>query len=249
VDDNPPWLTTGNRLSYGKLASLAPSAISPRPSRTQDLVLAGAMMGRYAWTINGQAFPDADPLPVAGGEILRWNLLNRSMAWHPMHLHGHFFRLLGSGGGVSRAPLKDTVLLHPAMMGPGGMASSAISVELDADNPGDWAFHCHMLYHAEAGMMRLLQYQGRGLLFVRADSDGNGALEISDAIDTLRFLFSGGVTPACLDAADSNDDGEIDIADPVVTLVHLFIDGRGLPYPGSLISGFDPTADRLFCSD
>lgn len=108
-----------------------------------DVVLAGSMMP-YRWTINGASFPRAEPLQIAPSERIRLRLRNRSMMFHPMHLHGHTFGLVG--GGVR----KDTVIVRPMQ---------SLEVDLDADNPGQWALHCHNIYHAEAGMMTVLSYR------------------------------------------------------------------------------------------
>ena len=111
--------------------------------RTHDLVLTGSM-SPYRWLLNGKTFPDADPLVVREGERVRLRFQNMSMMFHPMHLHGHTFGLLGSG------VRKDTVIVRPM---------ETIEVDLDANNPGRWATHCHNLYHAEAGMMTTLAYR------------------------------------------------------------------------------------------
>ena len=89
-----------------------------------------------------QRYPDADVLPLEKGEHVRVNMSNMSMMLHPMHLHGHFFRV---GNAV-----KDTVLVEARM----GRAS----FDFVADNPGDWFFHCHNLYHLHAGMARVFTY-------------------------------------------------------------------------------------------
>ncbi|MGH7475696.1 MAG: multicopper oxidase domain-containing protein [Longimicrobiales bacterium] len=94
------------------------------------------------WMIDGQRWPDADPLEVHEGERVRVRLTNMSMMVHPMHLHGHFFR-------VGNA-LKETVIVPPHM--------GSLSFDFTADNPGDWFFHCHNLYHMEAGMARVFHY-------------------------------------------------------------------------------------------
>jgi FtsP/CotA-like multicopper oxidase with cupredoxin domain len=108
-----------------------------------DLVLAGTMMP-YRWTINGARFPDTKPLEIAPGERVRLRLRNRSMMFHPMHLHGHTFGLVNGGA------RKDTVIVRPMQ---------SLEVDLDADNPGQWALHCHNIYHAETGMMTVLSYR------------------------------------------------------------------------------------------
>lgn len=109
----------------------------PSPDRTIDLTLSGGMMSN-SWTINGQAYPDADVIQIEQGEVVRVRMVNRSPMIHPMHLHGHFFRV----GNV----MKDTVLVPPHM--------GRVTFEFLADNPGRWLFHCHNIYHLEAGMAR-----------------------------------------------------------------------------------------------
>ena len=111
-----------------------------KPDRSMDLLLSGGMMSP-GWTINGQAYPKADAIRVRRGERVRFRMTNHSPMLHPMHLHGHFFR-------VGRA-LKDTVIVPPHM--------GRIDLDFTADNPGRWVFHCHNLYHMEMGMMRVVQ--------------------------------------------------------------------------------------------
>ena len=134
----------GRRLRYDDLQSVeTPLGPDGDPDRTFNLRLSGGMMmSRGEWAINGQQYPDADPLEIREGEHVRVNLSNMSMMLHPMHLHGHFFR---TGNAI-----KDTVLVEPHM----GRAS----FEFMADNPGDWYFHCHNLYHLESGMARVFTY-------------------------------------------------------------------------------------------
>lgn len=111
--------------------------------RTHNLVLGGSMTG-YRWTINGKTFDDADPLEVRQGERLRLRLRNMTMMFHPMHVHGHTFALTATG------VRKDTVIVRPMR---------TVDIDIDADNPGQWATHCHNIYHAEAGMMTTLSYR------------------------------------------------------------------------------------------
>jgi len=115
------------------------------PDTVQDLLLSGSM-GPYVWTINGRTYDDTVPLTIKQGQAGRLRIRNHSMMPHPVHLHGHTFQL-GAAGGAG--PRKDTVLV-PAM--------GAVSVDLAADNPGQWMVHCHNAYHAEAGMMTRLDY-------------------------------------------------------------------------------------------
>ena len=101
-------------------------------------------MAPYRWTINGTTFPDAEPLDISEGDRVRLRFVNHSMMFHPMHVHGHTFALAGSG------VRKDTVVVRPM---------ETLEVDLEADNPGQWAAHCHNIYHAEAGMMTTLSYR------------------------------------------------------------------------------------------
>ena len=114
--------------------------------RRYDLALGGSM-STYRWTINGEEFPDFTPLQVTAGERVRLRFLNHTMMFHPMHVHGHTFGLVNGGA------RKDTVIVRPMQ---------ALEVDLDADNPGQWAVHCHNIYHAESGMMTALSYRSGG---------------------------------------------------------------------------------------
>ena len=111
--------------------------------RTHGLLMSGSM-APYRWTLNGKTFPDADPLPVEAGQRVRLRFQNMSMMFHPMHVHGHTFGLVRGGA------RKDTVIVRPMQ---------TVEVDLDANNPGQWATHCHNIYHAEAGMMTTLSYE------------------------------------------------------------------------------------------
>lgn len=140
----PEGLTGGRLLDLADLVALeSESAPAAGPDRSVDLTLSwGMMMAPDQWSIDGQRYPDADPLEIRPGERVRVSLTNRSPIHHPMHLHGHIFQ-------VGRA-LKDTVLV-PGHMG-------RVSFEFTGDNPGDWLFHCHNLYHLESGMARVFRY-------------------------------------------------------------------------------------------
>jgi FtsP/CotA-like multicopper oxidase with cupredoxin domain len=118
--------------------------------RQFNLTLSGGMMGSPYWTINGQVWPDSDDLWIREGEGIRINYFNHSMMPHPMHLHGHFFEVVHSGGRGKRL-YKDTLIIEPHM------GSGAI--EFVADNPGDWFHHCHNLYHMMGGMANVVRYR------------------------------------------------------------------------------------------
>ena len=135
------------KVLLGTALSAVESARLDRRSadRTHDLVLGGTM-APYRWTINGKSFPDTDPLRLIQGERVRLRFVNQSMMFHPMHVHGHTFALRGGGA------RKDTVIVRPM---------ATLEVDLEADNPGQWATHCHNIYHAETGMMTTLSYQAQ----------------------------------------------------------------------------------------
>ena len=145
VSEVPEGIRGGRLLSPEDLVSIE-LAEEPRrrPDRVFDLVLSGGMMMSNAWTIDGEAYPDAAPLEIRKGERIRVNMVNHSMAIHPMHLHGHFFQVGDA--------LKETVMVPPHM--------GRVSYEFVADHPGEWFFHCHNLYHMESGMARVFRYVG-----------------------------------------------------------------------------------------
>ena len=135
--------SSNNRLQYGDLRAVSSlDGVSGRPDRTFDLTLSRGGGQSYTWTIDGQAYPDADPLNIRPGEHVRIRMTNQSPVVHPMHLHGHFFQV---GNAV-----KDTVIV------PGHRGQ--VTIDFHADNPGRWLFHCHNLYHLDAGMARVVRY-------------------------------------------------------------------------------------------
>ncbi len=139
----PEGLTGGRVLGLADLIALELNGTPATPDRSFDLTLSwGMMMAPDEWSIDGQRYPDAESLTIRAGERVRVSMNNRSPIHHPMHLHGHFFR-------VGRA-LKDTVLV-PGHMG-------RVTFDFTAHNPGDWLFHCHNLYHLESGMARVFRY-------------------------------------------------------------------------------------------
>ena len=130
-------------LTYRQLVALAPNPDTRPPSRALAIHLTGNME-RYMWSFDGIKMSDTmAPFPFRLGERVRVTLVNDTMMAHPIHLHGHLFELATGHG--DHAPRKHTVVVQP-----GGTATW----DLTADNPGDWAFHCHLLYHMHAGMMR-----------------------------------------------------------------------------------------------
>jgi len=132
---------------YRGLRALVPThAAEGAPVREIELRLTGDMI-RYIWSLNGKTLAEDGTIRIRRGEVLRITLVNDTMMNHPMHLHGHFFRVLD--GDDEKAPLKHTVDVPP--MG-------RRTIEFDANESGDWFFHCHVLYHMDAGMARVFSY-------------------------------------------------------------------------------------------
>ncbi|WP_151710040.1 copper resistance system multicopper oxidase [Acinetobacter brisouii] len=132
-------------LSYADLRPLYPQKDTRAPQ--QEIVLhLGGNMERYIWTMNGKKFNQATPIQVQYGERVKLTFVNDSMMAHPMHLHGMFVQL-ENGQPLAELPNKHTIIVPPGQK---------VSVLLTADELGEWAIHCHLLYHMSAGMMNKL---------------------------------------------------------------------------------------------
>jgi FtsP/CotA-like multicopper oxidase with cupredoxin domain len=129
-------------LTYADLRALYRGTDPRPPSREIELHLTGNME-RFIWGFNGQKFSEAEPIRLALGERVRIVLINDSMMEHPIHLHG-LWSELENGHGAFR-PYKHTINVKPG---------ERLSYLVSADTPGEWAYHCHLLYHMEAGMFR-----------------------------------------------------------------------------------------------
>lgn len=119
------------------------------------------------FTINGETYPDIKPLNVKKGDKVKVTMVNKGSSDHPMHLHGHFFQVLSKDGkALTGSPLvKDTLNVKPG---------ESYVVAFEADNPGEWMFHCHDLHHAAAGMVNSVLYEGHQK-FVEDPTVGNKA--------------------------------------------------------------------------
>jgi len=132
-------------LVYTDLVALRPNADQRSPSREMEIHLTGNME-RFMWGFDGRRFSElVEPIRFERGERVRVTLVNDTMMAHPIHLHGHFFELVN--GNPGHQPLKHTVNVAP-----GGQ----VTFDVTADNPGDWAFHCHLLMHMHAGMFNVV---------------------------------------------------------------------------------------------
>ena len=129
-------------LTYADLRARYDGADGRPPTREIELHLTGNME-RYIWGFNGKKFSDSEPIRLKLGERLRVVLINDTMMEHPIHMHGLWSELENGHG--DRNPYKHTVIVKP---------SERVSYLISADTPGNWAYHCHLLYHMQAGMFR-----------------------------------------------------------------------------------------------
>ncbi|MDX6189969.1 multicopper oxidase domain-containing protein [Flavobacterium sp. Fl-318] len=135
-------------LNYGMLKSPTKTTL-PKDAPVKELrfELSGNM-NRYVWSLDNKVISETDKILIKKGETVRIVLYNGSMMRHPMHLHGHDFRILNEHGDYS--PLKNVIDIMP-------METDTIEFQANAD--GDWFFHCHILYHMMAGMGRIFSYE------------------------------------------------------------------------------------------
>ena len=144
VDALPAGLS-GRLLQYSDLQADPAVAMPGVFSDAASLRLTGGMMGGYRWTLDGKAYPDHRPIEVLEGERTVVSMTNETMMFHPMHLHGHTFRL----GSRDDGPRKDTVSVLPG---------ETLTMAIECNNPGQWLLHCHNTYHLETGMATVLSY-------------------------------------------------------------------------------------------
>ncbi|MFS0735449.1 copper resistance system multicopper oxidase [Sphingomonas sp. 1P06PA] len=138
-------------LVYRDLAATTRNPDPRAPDRSLTIHLTGNME-RYMWAFDGVKLSEVKaPIPFVKDERVRVTLVNDTMMGHPIHLHGHFFELVTGHG--DHAPRKHTVNVQP-----GG----TVTFDVTTDAVGDWAFHCHMLYHMHAGMMQVVSVRPRG---------------------------------------------------------------------------------------
>ena len=138
-------------LRYSDLRSLVANDDLRAPARTLELHLTGNMH-RYMWSFDGIKFSEVKgPIPFEFGERLRMVFVNDTMMAHPIHLHGMYVELVNGNGKYN--PRKHTIVVKPA---------ERVAVDVTADEPGLWAFHCHLLYHMKAGMMRAVRVSSSG---------------------------------------------------------------------------------------
>ena len=144
----PSAANGGKFLSYQDLKAFKPLYEHRKATREIELRLTGNMQ-RYIWSMNGVKFSEAEPIRLKYGERVRFKFINETMMTHPMHLHG-MWSILDNGSGKWN-PIKHVVSVSPG---------TTVYMETEVDAPGQWAFHCHLSYHADAGMFRKVVVEG-----------------------------------------------------------------------------------------
>ncbi|HVU98083.1 MAG TPA: multicopper oxidase domain-containing protein [Puia sp.] len=185
----------GTPLNYGMLRATTNTTLpGGAPVKEYHFNLTGNM-NRYTWTINNKAVSETDKILIRHGDNVRVILYNGTMMRHPMHLHGHFFRVLNGQGGYS--PLKNVVDILP-------METDTLEFAANSDSGGDWYFHCHILYHMMSGMGRIFHYE---------DSPPNP--EVPDAGKAIKKVYADDreIRPMARAGLESNgSDGEVQLS-------------------------------------
>jgi FtsP/CotA-like multicopper oxidase with cupredoxin domain len=138
----------GKFLSYTDLKAQKPLYEHRKATREIEMRLTGNME-RYIWSVNGKKYENAEPLRFKYGERVRIKFINETMMSHPMHLHG-MWSILDTGAGKWN-PIKHTISVAPG---------TTVYMETEVDAPGQWAFHCHLSYHAASGMFHKVIVEG-----------------------------------------------------------------------------------------
>ena len=142
-------------------------------------------MMTYSWTINGASYPNRNSLNVKQGERVELVISNTTGMSHPMHLHGHVFEVTEIDGQKIAGAKRDTILVPP---------KSTIKVVFDANNPGVWAYHCHILYHLATGMFTVVKYENADTRFWKPDktsSELENPLELNNATAFWKEITAG----------------------------------------------------------
>jgi FtsP/CotA-like multicopper oxidase with cupredoxin domain len=142
--DVMPELNVAQEMRLRSVAVLPPEPVT----RTEILALTGGGAD-YLWGLNGKSSMHVTIFTVREGERIEVVMQNQTAMAHPMHLHGHYFKVAAINNVAIEGALRDTVLVPP---------STSVTIRFAADNPGNWAFHCHHLYHMNAGMMGAIRY-------------------------------------------------------------------------------------------
>ncbi|WP_041952179.1 multicopper oxidase domain-containing protein [Spirosoma spitsbergense] len=164
-----PGMNMFAQYNYDYLKSPGKTTLDPNKSVRKILLNLTGNMWRYIWSMNGVPLSEADKISIKQGEVVRITFNNLTMMHHPMHLHGHFFRVINKNGAYS--PLKHTVNVPPMQK---------VTIEFDANEYGGWFLHCHVLYHLVGGMARVVSYDTvrdprlKGYPLTNLTNEGNG---------------------------------------------------------------------------
>ncbi len=163
---------------YRVLKALKDTSLPAKlPRRKITLHLTGDM-SRYIWSFDGKTVAEQPYVIIKKGEIIELELVNDTMMHHPIHLHGHFFRLLMGNG--SRSPLKHTVDVPPM---------TKRTVEFEANEAHDWMFHCHILYHMMSGMARVFRYEDESPPVTAMSSEQKHAANLGEHAHDMSYLW------------------------------------------------------------
>jgi FtsP/CotA-like multicopper oxidase with cupredoxin domain len=177
--------TMGGLDNTQEIRVMAKEPLPDKPvQRSLPSVLGGNMM-TYTWTINGTPYPNRSSLNVKEGERVELVISNTTGMSHPMHLHGHVFEVTEIDGQKIAGAKRDTILVPP---------KSTIKVIFDANNPGVWAYHCHILYHLATGMFTVLKYESADTKYWKPDktpSELENPLELNNATAFWREMTAG----------------------------------------------------------
>lgn len=177
--------TMGGLDNTQEIQLVAKKPLQDKPvQRSLPSVLGGNMM-TYTWTINGAAYPNRNSLDVKEGERVEFVISNTTAMSHPMHLHGHVFEVTEVDGQKIAGAKRDTILVPP---------KSTIKVVFDANNPGVWAYHCHILYHLATGMFTVLKYENADTKYwkpEKAESELQNPLKLNNATAFWKEMTSG----------------------------------------------------------
>lgn len=162
------------RLTYADLQTLNDEPYTSSGELREVALHLTGNMETYNWTFNNTPLSRADRILIKRGETVRFIFVNETMMHHPLHLHGHFFRMLDQAG---NGPFKHTVNVAPMQ---------TVTIEFLANKEKDWFFHCHNLYHAKTGMARVARYDDYS-----GNADFNAGKRASRDIKDPDFYYAG----------------------------------------------------------
>jgi FtsP/CotA-like multicopper oxidase with cupredoxin domain len=164
---------------------VAKNSLPERPVQRSLPSVLGGSMTNYTWTINGASYPNRHSLNVKEGERVELVISNTTGMSHPMHLHGHVFEVTEIDGQKIAGAKRDTILVPP---------KSIIKVVFDANDPGVWAYHCHILYHLATGMFTVLKYENADTKYWKPEKTATeleSPLELNNAAASWREMTTG----------------------------------------------------------